>query len=71
MLLECLISSIILFSLLIQFDNLQLLNELKINKQYIRDREKELEIEINQLNEIIYNQKRILEKIEVLISNTK
>ena len=57
MLWECSISSIILFSLPIQFDNLQLLNELKINKQYIRDREKKIEIEINQLTEIIYIQK--------------
>ena len=67
MLLEVLIFSIIIFSLLIQFDNLHLFNELKITKQYIRDREKEIEIEIYKLNEIIYIQKKILEKIEVLI----
>ena len=56
MLVGFLIVLIIMFSLLIQFDNLHLFNELKITKQYIRDREKE--IEIHKLNEIIYIQKK-------------
>jgi hypothetical protein len=60
---------IIFFSFLIQLENLQLFNELNIYKQYMRDIEKELEIEINKLNEIIYIQKKILDKIEVLINN--
>ena len=71
MFLEILILSIIFFSLLIQLDNLQIFNELNKSKQYMRDIEKEIEIEIHKLNEIIYIQKKILEKIEVLINNTK
>ena len=60
---------IIFFSLLIQLENLQLFYELNIYKQYMRDMEKEIEIEINKLNEIIYIQKKILDKIEFLINN--
>ncbi len=59
----------IFFSLLIQLENLQLFYELNIYKQYMRDIEKEIEIEINKLNEIIYIQKKILDKIEFLINN--
>ncbi len=58
MLVGFLIVLIIMFSLLIQFDNLHLFNELKVTKQYIRDREKEIEIEIHKLNEIIYIKKK-------------
>jgi hypothetical protein len=59
----------IFFSVLIQLENLQLFNELNIYKQYMRGIEIEIEIEINKLNEIIYIQKKILDKIEVLINN--
>ena len=69
MFLEILILSIIFFSLLIQLDNLQIFNELNKSKQYMRDIEKEIEIKVHKLNEIIYIQKKILEKIEVLINN--
>ena len=65
MLLEILILSIFFFSLLIQLDNLQIFNELNKSKQYMRDIEKEIEIEIHKLNEIIYIQKKILDFSEI------
>ena len=61
---------IIFFSFLIQLENLQLFNELNLYKQYMRDIEKEIEIEINKLNEIIYIQKKILDKLEVLYNKS-